>query len=257
MKSKKALSILIGVLFGVVVIVSAFFVFTVKEIKGRFTFTDNIDAGKVQTTLDNYSGGNLLFFSPDQMVLDIEKNPYLKVTAVTKKYPNVVEVSVEERREVYLVNYSDKTYIADPEGFVLCELTDERKNSSDFNPRDFITLNFEGKIYVKDLAVGQKITTDYPETLSTAFALAEKARLTDCIKQATIDVGASFKDVYFATYTGVNIVIRDVNIKGAEKIHAVEIYMNEESDYVKTFGNLIADHDDSGRVFITHTDMDA
>lgn len=241
MKSKKIGSILIGVVFTAVVLVAGFFAFTVKQIKGKFTFTDNVDSVAVQNTLDKYSGGNLLFFNADEMIKEIEADPYLKVTGVEKKFPNVLEISVIERREVYLLEYSGKTYIADQTGFVLAELTEERKNSADFNPRAFINLGFEGNISVKSLSVGDVLKTDCDDTLATAFVLAEEARLTDCIKDMTVSIGVKLKDVLFDTYTGVRIEIQNVNVKGAEKARkALTLYDNETSDYVKTFDKIIA-----------------
>lgn len=258
MKSKKIVSILIGVIFTAVVLAAGLFAFTVKRIEGKFTFTDKVDAVAFQNTLDKYSGGNLLFFNADEMIKEIESDPYFKVTAVEKKFPNVVEVSVTERREVYLLEYSGKTYITDQTGFVLAELTEERKNSADFNPRDFITLKLDGNISVKALTVGDILKTDCDDTLATAFVLAKEARLTDCIKDMTVRVGVELKDVVFVTYTGVSIEIQNLNVKGVEKARkAVTLYDEEISDYVKTFDKIIAYEDDDNEVEVIWTSRDA
>ncbi|MBE7087577.1 MAG: FtsQ-type POTRA domain-containing protein [Clostridiales bacterium] len=242
MKVKRTLTILIVVLFAIVSFVCTIFAFTVKSVNGDFTCTERIDGEDLQRKLDKYSGVNLLFFTPEEMIADIQSNPYLKVTNVKKSFPNVLDVSVKERKEVYLIDYSSKTYIADETGYVLSVLTVERKNSSSFSERDFIKLNFDGKVQVTSLEVGSYIQTENEQTTKTAFKLAETARLTDCVKSMTIKVGAELKEVVFETYTGVSIKIHNVGFKGEEKAEKAIALFDSLTDYQKTFDNIHVNH---------------
>ena len=240
MKSKKILASLICVIFVAVLLCGAYFSFTIKQVKGSFAFTEKISAQSVQKTLDKFVGGNLLSFDTESVKQEIEKEPYLKVISVEKAYPNVVNVSVVERREVYLIDHGESTYILDETGHVLSTLTDERKNSPEFNYRDFITLSLNGINVLGDVVIGESIKTSSPLVLSKAFELAEYSRLTDCISGMKVSVTPLTKDVVFSTYTGVSIEIYDLLIDGDEKIElALSLYESEDSDFVKSNGKLI------------------
>ena len=71
MKVKRTLTILIVVLFAIVSFVCTIFAFTVKSVNGDFTCTERIDGEDLQRKLDKYSGVNLLFFTPEEMIADI------------------------------------------------------------------------------------------------------------------------------------------------------------------------------------------
>ncbi len=243
MKSKRLVVILIGLAFVAVAIVATIFAFTVKQVKGEFSLI-NQDASKVQSTLDNYTGTNLLFLNTDEIVSEVEKNPYLEVTKVEKQYPNVIMFEIRERKEVYLFEYNEKTYILDDEGIVLSELTDERE----INERNYIWIKFdksldnlENTVAVSgEIVFGEKLITDSDDTFYKSLSLAKLVGLTDCIKVVNVYKKAELNEVFFETYTGVIINVRDIATRGEEKtLKAFDDYKNEEEDYLKSFDTIL------------------
>ena len=96
MKSKKLLIILISSLFAVVALVSVFMLFTVKQVKADYTVSEQSQtADSVMSVLDKFVGSNLLFLDLEDVVSTVEENPYVEVFAISKKFPNVVEISVK------------------------------------------------------------------------------------------------------------------------------------------------------------------
>ena len=241
MKAKKVISILILILFCACVITCIIFSFSVKSVNGIFTTTENIDCSSVQQKLDKYSGVNLLFFTPEEMIKDIESDPYLQVIDVKKQFPNQLEVSIKERREVYLFEHNRTTYIADESGFVLNELSLDRQSSQKFNIRDFISLEFSDN-EVLDVNIGEYIKTKHPQVVDTAFKIAKTARLTDCVKTMRVEVGVELNEVVFQTYTGVDIKISNIDFKGQQKAtKSMEIF-DSLTDYQKTFDTIYVNH---------------
>lgn len=246
MKNKKLWVSLIAVVFSFVVICLSITAFTIKQVKISFVMSSNsFDAKEVTASTQVFNGKNLLFFNTSEIKEKLEENPYIKVVNVEKVFPNVINVEVEERREIYFIDFGGKTYITDKDGFVLSEKNEDRIYGS----HEYIKLNLLSKTASDNFAVvsvnlGEKIQTTSDEFFYKAISLCEQVNLTDSVKELTVEKyfdGQEHINVTFNTYSNVKIVLEKAEQKGAEKTEkAFKIYDEEFSDYRKSEGVIRA-----------------
>lgn len=252
MKTKKTMVILIATVFVFVLLFSCILLFSVKKVDIEFSVATDIDTKELEEKLSDFCGENLLFFDTDEVVELVEKYPYFQLVSVEKKFPNVISVSLKERIETYYILTEDKVLITDKDGITL-----NIKEKSEFNgnvPREIITLTAEG-ITFSEQKLGEKVICDNTELLSTVFEMAKSVDLTDCIKSIRIVTARERDDVLFSTYTGVNILVTQTNIRGVDKISAgFSAYNNKTDDYLKTYNNLEVVLKDDGTISVVWTD---
>ena len=230
MKSKKIAVILIAVAFMLVVVLSTMGLFTVKKVHVDFAVSESRNAEQIQRTLDGFVGSNLLFLNTESVKAALKDECYMEVLSIDKQYPNVINVKLKERREVYYLEYNGKYYVTTAEGFVLNELT------KDPNSREKIRLDFDG-IDIVDIAVGSYVKTTDDALLTVVFDMAKSVNLTDCIKTINIfKMGNEQPDVTFETYTGVKIIVEKANVDGkAKAIKGFDAYDKKAGDHEKMF----------------------
>ncbi len=243
MLGKKGLSIIIVAVFAIISLVVVFSIFNVKGVDATYTLYD-VTEEKVdilETKLDKYVGKNLLFVNTDDIVEEIEEDAYMQVVSIEKEYPNRINVTVKERREVFVMDYNEQKYVLAENGFVLSEFT-----KTEYDSRDYIEINLEG-VNITELTIGSDVKTDSDEIFYTSLSLAKEVNLTDCIDSFTVkaytdEVGDEFvrlATVEFNTYTKVKIVIPRIDIRGAEKVcKAFEVYDSQERDYIKSSNEI-------------------
>ena len=234
MKSKKIFVSLISVLFAFLIALLSFFAFTLKSVNAVYSVGENTSE-YIDTTLNEklkeVCGQNLLFLDLQTVKNIVEENPYLEVVSIEKQLPNGINVEIKELKEVYYLDYNNKTYALAEDGKVLSEVS--------FGTRDrlHIELNLND-LTVSSIEVGKKVLTSNNEVLSLAFSLAKSANLTNCIKAMKIYNNLVQTDVVFDTYTGVEIRIPKANIIGELKTEKAFAFYNsniESTDYYKTF----------------------
>ena len=163
----------------------------------------------------------------------------MEVLSVDKQFPNVITVSIKERREIYYIEYDQKYYVTTEDGFVLNAF--DKSAFSGNIARDKILLKLNG-VDIVNVELGSFIKTDNDDLMRAVFEMAKSAKLTDCIKDISILKVGGYDNVYdvtFKAYTGVEICIEDVLELGTEKvIIAFDVYDNVLSDYQKTFGKI-------------------
>lgn len=198
MRSRKLPTILVAVAFFIVVAFSCVFAFSVSEVRADFSATGGFDAETVQNKLDGYKGKNLIFFNEQTIKEDLEKDPFIEVTAIRKEFPNVVRVSVKERIRAFRLSLGEETAVLSTEGYVL-----ERSADSDFSEDKLFDLNLNG-ITVTGATLGKKITTDNDELFYMLVEMANYIDLTDTASGLTFNK-REFNEAAFAMRTGVNI----------------------------------------------------
>jgi len=249
MRTKKIAIILIAVIFAVALIFCIGAIFTVKKVDTVFCVSEdtklNVDGAR--ETLDKYVGKNLLFLDTEDVEEALRSDSYLEVISVKKQFPNIIKVEVKERKEVYTINFDEKTYALDENGLVLSELKEI------IDERNYIKLELDS-IKVISANEGFSISTDAPEMLTTTFEIAKNLRLTDCIKTVTVINKTERQEIKFGTYTAVDIVITKALEDGVAKAEkAFEIYDNETQDYIKTYNEIISYKQDNGEIVAVWT----
>lgn len=251
MKTKKFAVISIAVVFAIVVICSVIATFTLKSVDAAFSVTD-VNSARIQTVkdiLDKQTGKNLLFCKTDEIKAEIEKDPYIEVVSIVKRYPDTLEVKIENRKELYVVEQDGAYYVLSENGIVL------RRSDTYVGGREYIELDL-GAIKATKLKIGEYIRTEDDEMLALALDSAETARLTDCVKKMTLDKGVEKEDIIFSTYTAVEIVIKKVKDDGAKKTeYALKAYDEETHDYRKSNNQIVAYKLDSGEIRVVWRDQ--
>lgn len=236
MKTKRLAVILIAVAFSIVVLFSCIGLFSLKKVQVTYAVGENTDTIAVQKALDSYIGKNLLFLDSEDVVNTLSDFHYMEITSIEKDYPNVLKLSVKERREVYDVIVGDTVYVTTENGFVLNSYS--LSEMGQVHSRDKISLSFEG-VNITDGAFGKTLITDSDDLVNMVFNMASSVNLTDCIKSITLKKATEVATAEFYTYTGVKIIVREILDDGVEKIiTAFNKYDEGASDYEKTFKTI-------------------
>lgn len=236
MNTKKIVLILIALAFLLIAVFSFIGLFAVKKVEVDFAVSESRDIEEIQAVLEEYNGKNLVFLKSDDIKDLLKDFHYLEVLKVDKEYPNVLKVSIKERREIYTFEYNESTYLTDENGFVLSD------NAIDTVSDKKIKLVFGQGVNVLEVKSGSVIKIDNDALLDSVFKMAKSVNLTDCIE--SIEVMKPFMtdtdyDVIFKAYTGVEIHIEGVLDHGEQKvINAFKVYDEKLSDYQKTYGKI-------------------
>lgn len=240
MKSKRISVILIAVAFMIIVVFSCVGLFSVKKVNVTFAVAEQTDAEKVQADLDGFIGDNLLFLKESEIEKLLNNYHYLEVLSVEKQYPNVINIELKERREVYYINHQDSYFVTTEDGFVL--RTAEETEIKDNPSRDKILLELKG-LSLLNVQIGEYLTTDNDVVLQSVFEIAKSVNLTDCIKSLTLEkvatiLGEGVFDLFFNTYTGVNMRVEGMDNGKNKAQNAFNVYDDILSDYQKAVGTI-------------------
>lgn len=233
MTKKKIIISAISIVFAVVTVISVFMMFTVKEVKVKFSvYTDTNETRTLQEKFDKFTDKNLIFFNADE-VRSVDVGSRFEIESVKKSYPNVIKVSVKERKERFVVSFGDDYYVISDEGYVLdC--------ASDTN--GLIKVNLSG-ITLNEPVLGVKLSSDRDDDLYNAITLANVSGVVDACNEMTVEyVGKTMRSVIFLTKTDVKIRIPMATEYGKEKTQtAFNAYFNETRDYIKSYSEIRVD----------------
>lgn len=252
MKLRKGLSIVIIALFLTVCVFSFIGLFSVKKINVTFSVSENTDVRVLQETLDGFLDKNLIFLSEDDVYKSLDDFHYMEIVSVSKQFPNIVNVVVNERREIYFLDYVDHYLVMTSDGFLLRVVS---KSEQVLEDREKIVLSLDG-VSILDATIGRPLRTDKDELLNKVFEMAKSVNLTDCIKKISVSSqGSELSDVTFSTYTGVDIVIQKAEDDGVAKvIEGFIAYDVHASDYEKMFKKIVVNKQD--KIKVTWTEKD-
>ncbi len=244
MRTKRFAVILVAIVFVLVMLFSCIALFTVRKVSVSFAVGDNTDTATVQKELDKFLGKSLLFLNTEDVKNSVADFYYMEVISVNKRFPNVVNVEIVERKEIYDVVYQDRVFVTTENGFVLrAHALDEQTFS-----RDRIMLELNG-VNVTDGALGKTISTDGDELMQKVFEMAKSVHLTNCIKSVELEMATEKQNATFYTYTGVKIIVREILDDGVKKIEqAFKKYDEDATDFEKTFRTIEAIKLNSGEI---------
>ncbi len=236
MRTKKFAVIIVAIVFVLVVLFSCIALFAVKEVNVNYAVDSSSDTQKMQDELDEFLGKNLMFLDEQDVVDSLSDFYNMEVVSVSKNYPNVLEVEIKERVEVYEIVSGETVYVTTDNGYVLRTYNISEQNQS----RDKIRLELKG-LNVKDASLGQVISTDDNELLCQVFKIAKSVQLTNCVSDITIDkTNIALPTAIFQTYTGVKILIQNVFEHGENRAEIAFNKVYEElDDFKKTYGYIV------------------
>jgi len=257
MKTRKISAILIAITFLFVAIASCVMLFSVKEVRVNYAVADDADTFSVQKKFDAFIGESLVFFDVKKVYAVVD-DPVYEVVSVYKQFPNVLNVKIQQRREVYKFLNGGKVYTLDSKGVVFLS---EEYVGGEISTRENIELEFVN-VNVSSLVLGEGLVTSDDLLFNTVLEMAEKVDLTDRIKKIRIvnvfadgsDSVIAMRNAEFYTYTGVSIVIENAFEYGVERISAAVSAYDNAHDYVKTFDTIKAVRNkESGEVNVIFT----
>jgi hypothetical protein len=254
MKSKRITVILVSVAFLIIAILSCVSIFSVRKIETTFAVDENTDTASIQAVLDKFIGKNITFLNLQEIEDSLKDFQYMEVLSISKQYPNVIKVSIKERKEVYYFEKGDKVYVTAKDGFVLNSYP--ISEFADDGSRDMIRLSITG-LDISNVEIGTTIKTSDDLMLSTVFEMAEEVFLTDCIREIELLKAVEREEAVFYTYTGVKILITKIKDDGVNKIKVAFTAYDESQDagdYEKTFKTIEVVKMDDGYIYPVWTD---
>lgn len=240
MNSKRISIIFILVAFVVVVIASCFGVLSVKDINVTFAVSKTTNTKTIQNLINTNIGKNWLTLSEEDIFKVLEGNHHLQIVSIDKQFPNVVNVKIKERREVYYTEYAGNTYVTDENGFVI------KQGVPVGEAREKIQLKLGEGITLSSVQPGSCIKTDNDKLLAQVFDIAKSVNLTDCIESIVVEraigyEGSDVYDVVFNAYTGVQLRVHKILENGNQKAtNAFKAYDEKLTDYQKNSGEILS-----------------
>ena len=255
MKHGKLYAILIAAAFFISLVCSLVLLFSVNEVEISYAAYGVAEENLATEALSSLKGKNLLFVKESEAEEKLAAFPRFKLSAVEKSYPNVLKITVEERREVFRLYDGTKTFCLDETGYVL-EIVNKELPAERDKIKLSVSSREEEKITatIYTTAAGELIKTSCDDLLYSVIKMARSANLTDLIKEISITDSSEkiLKDAVFSTYTGVKIIASDPETRAVDKMKkAVDVYDEHTIDYYKTFSEIIVVLADDGGITAT------
>ncbi len=229
-------------------------VFSVSDINVEYSYYKQSEVEKANEILNGYKRSNLLFIKEDEIINLIHSNTDLKVESVEKKYPNVLNVKLKERQEMFAIKVGDEFLILDDEYTVV----DIRNNCvNDVDNLDNILLEFKNSEFNGEVLNLRSTLTIGNNSLLSAFKTAveniESPR--DYISKIIVEEKQAGENYYFYfnTLEGVTVEIRKATELTEKKVClAMEKYLSLD-DGDKLLGKVASYKLDSGEVVAIYT----
>lgn len=199
--------------------------FNVKEIK--VTGNSKVSATEIQSLSKIKMNDNIFKYSKKTISESICQNPYIKNVEVKRKYPDTIELIIEERKTVATVKVLNSFAYIDNEGYVL-EVSEDRQD---------LTIIEGIKTSEANIKVGEKLVEEDTKAIAKALKVLEvcNSKITDekvysiniQNDEFTIYLANQKKLVYLGDASNLNYRIDLVN-KALEKIKEKEgrLYAN-------------------------------
>lgn len=248
MKYKRLLVFVTSMIFFTAFVICFFAIFQTAEISVDVKSVQGSNervADKVESLLNEYEGKNLLTISTEKIESQVNAiSSYAKVVKINKKYPNKLEVFIEERVEKFAIKYNDSYYVLDEELHVLAKKTE---NVNNVNGGRNLLFNFNiADIDTNTLKVGEKLlihdekTTSY--LLNNVQALFEKSGDIGSISVTVKKEKFYFRRLTLTMREGMVINIDKADVRTDEKLSkAFEFYNNStnKGDTTEYFVNVL------------------
>lgn len=254
MKARKLFVISLAVICSLAVLLSLFFIFSIKDVKTTYTVTEGCSVKEIEETLNSYQKKNLLFLDVEDVKADLAKHPYFEIVSIEKDFPNVLNVVLKERREIFTLSIQNTVYILDKTGFVLNSL-DKQTFDVAYADKQLIEVTLLG-IKAKNVSVGSVIETDDQALFTAMLDMASAVQYTDTVNKVEISnliegqVSKDFNFTSFQTNTGVVIRIVKAQDRGVQKINNAMQKYYTGTDYDKARGVIESSYEDSGDPYV-------
>ncbi len=241
MKRKRLLVISTALIYVFFVLLCLAYAFSLKHVNSEYIVQSNsVRYQKVENLLSGYKNKNLCFLDLDKITTKIEKDPYLKVNKIEKKYPNSINIAVEERKEMFEITYNSEVYVLDENYFILNKKTENGDN---------ILLSLDGSVFdVDSLEIKSTFKFNKHELENCINLMLNLfSDWKNLLSEVKVErVGGEYGQyydrysIYFKTIQGSIIKIQDVLEQPEEKVSLAYETYEELSDLEKTDTIVIA-----------------
>lgn len=227
---------------------------SVADVNVTYSYYNQAQVQKANDLLSRYNGAFLPFVNTQEIVDLINENTGLKVGKITKKYPNVLQVELRERKETFAIKIGDKYFVLDDE-YTVIDIRDNCKNSVD--GLDNIILVFNNDNFDEStLSLRKSLDVGNAELLQAVIAMiGEFDSVRDVVKEIVVDekeVGKNFY-VSFNMLEGVSIEVRKAMQNSCAKIDlGLQKYLSL-NDWEKLDGKVAVYQLDNGEIVATYT----
>ena len=226
-------------------------IFTVSYIEASFSTLSEqgeAEAQSLKGELDGFVGKSMTFLKLDEVEKTVEKYPSFRIESVKKKFPKTVEISIQERRELFAYQLNDGKYaMIDSEGMCV-RLSDD--NISRTGGENVLLKNF-----TLPLEVGQKVEEAYFDALLNAFAGFENyiADVRANVREVTLKIGGSENNPLTHLFEiemqeGVIVELYNPLSRAEEKAKAAMEKYNELGDIEKMYGYITVTESQTGEI---------
>lgn len=237
MKHKRLFAISTALVYLVFMILCLAYAFSVKHINSEYIMqADSVRYEKVESILSDCENKNLCFVNLKKIKNKIEKDAYLKVLKIEKKFPNSINVTVEERKEMFEINVDGQYFVLDENYFVLA-----KKSVSGDN----VKLELEESVYDKNSLKIKGTFKLVAKEMENCIAkmldnFSDWKNLLTKIKIEAVNSSSDNYRVTFYTTQGCQIEIRKAKSDGEQKVMVAINAYKQLTDLEKTDSKIIA-----------------
>lgn len=182
-KDNKASKIIkyLSILFLIIIAILLFFmspIFNIEEIRIN---GNNIITTNEYIELSNLKiGQNIYKTSKKQIKSNIKKNAYVEKVYISRKLPNIVEITIQERERTFMLELENNEYAyINNQGYIL---------EKDYNKLDYVTITgFSTKI--ENIIVGNRLCDEDLKRLENVLKIVDAAQISNLAQYITkIDI---------------------------------------------------------------------
>ncbi len=228
--------------------------FSISDINVEYSYYNQNQIDETNDLLKRYKGSNLFFLKEREIRDLIHNNTSLKVESITKDYPNVLNVKLKERQEMFAIKIDDSFYILDDE-YTIVGIRDNIANSID--GLDNIILEFNHKEYDKSLlTVRSTLNIGNQAVMNSFMAMVENiSSPRDIVSKIVIEEKQAGENYYFyvETLEGCKIEIRKATELTAEKTKQAITKFLALDDSDRLNGKVASFAQDNGEIVAIYT----
>lgn len=248
MQSKRIIAVFIILIFCATLAIGSSAVFSIAEVNAKYSFVSSEQIAKtenIEAALERFEGKNIVFIKKAEIYSALKDFTYIEVRSITKTYPNILTVELNERLEVFALNTENGWFMLDGQGFALSQ-------------RGLNTNNIDGlaniELYANaDAALGKECVADnsalfkkclYAAQFAAEYFNLEPRQVLEGIRIEQFDIAVILKG-------GFEIYLQDAAELFYEKINkAFDFYTDAEemTQEMKAnkYGRILAHKYESG-----------
>lgn len=165
-KVKKTIGIIIIIIILLLIIFSSS-LFDIKNIKvnGNEKLSDEMVISLSGLQLHN----NIFKFNKSEVIENIKENAYVEKIELVRKFPSTVDITIEERKVKYMLQYADSFAYINNQGYIL-EVTNKKQE---------VPILIGYSTYLSNVKTGERITVEDLKKMDMVIKIFETAKSND------------------------------------------------------------------------------